>query len=240
MDTQAYLNWKWFGALSAGYAEPGGTVTLPSVTTSAAGGALHVDGAAPATLSSVAGTGPLTLGSSVPLTLADTDTLTGGLNLTNALVRFTASQTVASLTVSGQAEVSVAAGATLTVDTLSGSGTLVCAGDGVTALNAVAAFNGDLTLSGGTLAVTDGMPPDIGTLTVTGSGSLRLDSDGADVSAGIYTLILFSSIDAASTDALLTNWTLSGVPDHFKSVLQIKDNQVVAVLSAQGTLLSIQ
>jgi len=60
------------------------------------------------------------------------------------------------------------------------------------------------------------------------------------VSAGIYTLILFSNIDAASTDALLTNWTLSGVPDHFKSVLQIKDNQVVAVLSAQGTLLSIQ
>ena len=240
MDTQAYLNWKWFGALSAGYAEPGGTVTLPSVTTSAAGGALHVDGAAPATLSSVAGTGPLTLGSSVPLTLAATDTLTGGLNLTNALVRFPASQTVASLTASGQADVSVASGATLTVDTLSGSGTLVCAGDGVTALNAVAGFDGDLTLSGGTLAVTDGMPPDIGTLTVTGSGSLRLDSDGADVSAGIYTLILFSSIDAASTDALLTNWTLSGVPDHFKSVLQIKDNQVVAVLSAQGTLLSIQ
>jgi len=240
MDTQAYLNWKWFNRLSAGYAEPGGTVTLPSATTSAAGGELRVGGTAPVTLTSVAGAGPLTLGSSVPLTLTNTDTLNGGLNLTNAFIHFPTSRMLASLNVSGQAEISVATGATLSVNTLSGNGTLVCAGDGVTALNAVSGFDGDLTLSGGTLAVTAGSPLGVGTLTVAGSGSLCINNNGARLSSGVYPLILFDNIDAVSTNVLLTNWTISGVPSHLKGVLQIRGNQVVAVLSAPGTLLSIQ
>lgn len=239
MDTQAYLNWKWFGTLSAGYAVPGGTVTLPSVTTSAAGGGLHVDGAAPVTLASVSGTGALTLGSSVPVTLTATDTLTGGLNLTNSFINFPASQTIANFTVSGQSDVAVAAEATLALGALSGSGTLVCAGDGVIALDDVSGFNGDLTLAGGTLSFTAGNTLTSGTLTVTGSGSLRL-ADAAGLSAGNYALISFTNMDTASADTLLTDWSLTDVPPKFKSSLQIRNNQVVAVLSSFGTSLKIR
>lgn len=239
MDTQAYLNWKWFGTLSAGYSAPGSDLTLPSVATSAAGGELRVDGAVPVTLASVSGTGALTLGSSVPVTLASTDTLTGGLNLTNSFINFPASQTVASFKVSGHAEVSVADGEALDVGTLSGSGTLVCVGDGMIALDDVSGFGGGLTLAGGTLSFTAGNTLAVDTLTVTGSGSLRL-ADAAGLSAGVYALISFTNMDATSADTLLADWSLTDVPPKFKSSLQIRNNQVVAVLSSLGTSLQIR
>jgi hypothetical protein len=47
-------------------------------------------------------------------------------------------------------------------------------------------------------------------------------------------------MDATSADTLLADWSLTDVPPKFKSSLQIRNNQVVAVLSSLGTSLQIR
>lgn len=239
LDTQAYLNWKWFGRTSAGYAAPGAASSVNMITATAAG-ALMVEGNAPVTLNTVSGAGSVQLQSSAPVTFTSVADLAGGLKLTNALSSFTASQTLSSLAVLGASGVAVGDGATLAVNTLTGNGTLTTSGEGTLALHAVSGFSGNLALTGGTLSVSAGSALDVGTLSVAGTGAFQLDFNGSEPAAGITTLIAFDSMDGQSQSNLLSGWSLTGIPSKFKGTVMIRDNAVLANLAARGTLIQLR
>lgn len=238
LDTQAYLNWKWFGRTSAGYAAPGGSVSLNTLIATASS-ALVIDGDAPVVLGSVSGAGDVLLESSAPVILASVADLAGGLKFTNTVASFTASQTLSSLAVLGASGVSVADGATLAVNTLTGSGTLTTSGEGTLALHAVSNFSGDLALTGGTLSVSVGNALDVGKLSAEGTGAFQLDFNGSEPSAGATPLITFDSLDGQSQSALLSGWQLTGVPSKFKGTVLIRDSTVLANLAALGTVFQL-
>ena len=239
LDTQAYLNWKWFGRTSAGYAAPGGSVALNTLTATASS-SLVIDGDAPVALGAVSGAGDVLLESSAPVILSSVAALSGGLRFTNTVASFTASQTLSSLAILGASGVSVADGATLTVNALAGNGTLTTSGEGTLALHAVSGFSGNLALTGGTLSVSAGNALAVGTLSATGTGAFLLDFSGSEPAAGIYTLIAFDSMDGQSQSNLLSGWSLTGVPPKFKGTVMIRDNTVLANLAARGTLIQLR
>jgi hypothetical protein len=148
LDTQAYLNWKWFGRASAGYAPPGGAVNLGAVT-------------------------------------------------------------------------------------VSGSGSLTLAGDAPTAFGA-------LSLDGCAFPVTAGQPLAVGALTVSGAGTIQVSFAGGECGPGTFPLFTFDTLDAGSRNALLEEWTLSGIPPAFRASLAITGNQVTLNITTPGTILSIR
>jgi len=238
-DTQAYLNWKWFGHTSVGYAAPGGTASVNAINATTSG-VWVVEGNAPVTVNTVSGAGDVLIQSSVPVTFTAVAALTGSLNLTNTTVSFAASQTLPSLAILGRTGVSVAGGETLAVTTLSGNGALTLSGGGTLSLHTVSGFSGNLALTGGTLALSAGNALDIGALSVEGTGAFQLDFNGGEYAAGTYTLITFDSMDGPSQSALLSGWHLTGVPAKFKGKVLIRGTAVIAIVSASGTMLQLQ
>lgn len=191
LDTQAYLNWKWFGRTSAGYASPGGTVNIGMASASAAAteSLLSVEGDAPVAFTQLLGAGSLLLNAAAPVSVGSLDALTGGLKLTNTTVAFPQSGTLNPLSVFGVSGVSVGDGATVTAASLTGGGTLVKTGAGTLSVGGGSGFSGGLALLGGTLTLGTGVQLNALSLTgtdaaVTGSGTLSAQSISAGASEG--------------------------------------------------------
>jgi len=202
LDAQAYLNWKWFGRVSPGYAAPGGSMSLASVSSSTSVGqsTLLIGGDAPVSLGQVSGNASVLLNASVPVAVGNVGTLTGKLALTNTVASFSVSGTLSALDVLGTSGVAVASSTPMTVGTVTGTGTLVKSGDGTLTVNSGSGFSGSLQLLGGTLALGSGVTLDVASV----SGSDASVSGGAIAAASLN-----AGREAADVGSLaLSNLTL--------------------------------